>query len=187
MPAALVEMLNGLELRERRRDPAFSIKQGEIFPGDTAAVLAPNRQLTPAAFAMTWGFRLERKLVFNARSESAMDKPMFRDSYRRRRCLIPASAYIEWDHRQKKPARYLFRPEESPMLYMCGLYRVEDDPRRPAFTILTRDASEELASIHDRMPVILPPDMAMDWLHPDADPGAIIRSALLRMTFTPAS
>ena len=53
MPAALVELLNGLEQRERRRDPAFSIKQGEIFPGDTAAVLAPNRQLTPAAFAMT--------------------------------------------------------------------------------------------------------------------------------------
>lgn len=187
MPADLAALLSDLEKREQRRDPAFRIKQGEIFPGDTAAVLAPNRQLTPTAFAMTWGFHLDKKLVFNARAESAMDKPMFRDSYRRRRCLIPASAYIEWEHQQDKPAKYLFRPEDSRMLYLCGLYRVEDDPRRPAFTILTHNAAEDLQRFHDRMPVIAPPEMAMDWLHPDVDPGVIIRSALARMTFTPAS
>lgn len=187
MPADLAALLSDLEKREQRRDPAFRIKQGEIFPGDTAAVLAPNRQLTPTAFAMTWGFRLDKKLVFNARAESAMDKPMFRDSYRRRRCLIPASAYIEWEHQQDKPAKYLFRPEDSRMLYLCGLYRVEDDPRRPAFTILTHNAAEDLQRFHDRMPVIAPPEMAMDWLHPDADPGVIIRNDLARMTFTPAS
>ena len=187
MPAALAELLSDLEQRERRRDPAFRIKEGEIFPGDTAAVLAPNRQLTPTAFAMTWGYHLDKKLIINARAESAMDKPMFRDSYRRRRCLIPASAYIEWDHREAKPPKYLFQPEGQRMLYLCGLYRMEDDPRRPVFTVLTHDAAEDIACFHDRMPVIAPPEMAMDWLHPDADPGVIIHQALTRMTFTSAS
>ena len=47
--------------------------------------------------------------------------------------------------------------------------------------------AEDLQRFHDRMPGIAPPEMAMDWLHPDSDPGVIIRNALARMTFTPAS
>lgn len=157
-------MLREAERREQAHTPDFRLKRGEICPGDRAAVLARSRTGQRSAFVMRWGFGLDKRLVFNARSESASDKPMFRDSMRQRRCLVPASGYFEWDHREPKPPRYLFAPEEGGMMFMAGLYRPEASPVGHAFTILTRDAAPELAPFHPRMPVILTGEYAAQWL-----------------------
>lgn len=185
-PEALAALLHEAENRARVARAGFSLRRGELRPGDDAAVIALNRRMSPSAFVMRWGFRMDTRLIFNARSESAMSKPLFRDSFRQRRCLIPASAYFEWDHRQEHKTKMMIWPAGTKMMMLCGLYRVEDDPRFPAFTILTREASETIAAFHPRMPVILPWGAAMQWLQPDADPQALLDMAAQDMAFRPA-
>ena len=80
----------------------------------------------------------------------------------------------------------MFWPEGAKLMYLCGLYRVEEDPRFPAFTILTREADSAAAAFHNRMPVILPEEAAMQWLQPDADPQILLRMATRDLAFRPA-
>lgn len=176
-PEELIELLNRAELRQRARQPDFRLKRGEIRPGDSAAVLAPGRDRRTALFVMRWGFRLDKRLIFNARSETAASKPLFRESMRARRCVIPAEAFFEWDHRLKKAAKFRFRPEGRPTAYLAGLYRFEPDDPLPAFTVLTRQAQGRIAEIHDRMPVILEAEQIDLWLDQGLDPRFIIEDA----------
>ena len=154
------ELLAMLQTLNRR---GLACKTGEIFPTDTVAVIANSRALQPMPFAMTWGYTLPGgKRLINARSESAADKPLFREGMLKRRCLIPASHYFEWSHDARARMKYAIRPEGTGMMYMAGLYRLEEG--RPVFTILTREPAPQIAFIHNRMPVILPRDAAGAWL-----------------------
>ena len=68
---------------------------GEIRPGDTVPVLANSPSLQPGAYAMHWGYTLpDGRLLFNARSETAAEKAIFKDGMAQRRCLIPATCYF---------------------------------------------------------------------------------------------
>ena len=92
-PESSSELLELIAEAKRKSD---EVKTGEVFPSDTAAVIANNRQLKPTVFPMRWGF--ERRgggLAINARSETAGEKQLFRESAQLRRCLIPASCYFE--------------------------------------------------------------------------------------------
>lgn len=141
-----------------------AVKTGEIFPSDTAAAIANSRSLRPAVFPMRWGFeRPGGGLVINARSETASQKPMFRESSRLRRCLVPASFYFEWGHGPGARVKYELYPERSGIVYLGGLYTI-DASGVPRFVILTREASPGIAFIHDRMPVLVPPGRCGDWL-----------------------
>ena len=173
-PEELLILLNRAELAMRARQPEFHLKRGEICPGDCAAVLAPNRSRKTSLFVMRWGFRLEKRLVFNARSETAAQKAMFSESLRFRRCLIPAASFFEWDHRQKKPAKFRFWPEGGSMMYLAGLYRFEPEASLPVFTVLTRQAEGAIADIHDRMPVLVHAEQLDLWLNGDIDPKFIL-------------
>ena len=154
------ELLAMLQTLNRR---GLACKTGEIFPTDTVAVIANSRALQPMPFAMTWGYTLPGgKRLINARSESAADKPLFREGMLKRRCLIPASHYFEWSHDARARMKYAIRPEGTVMMYIAGLYRLEEG--RPVFTILTREPAPQIAFIHNRMPVILSRDAAGAWL-----------------------
>lgn len=163
-PAELEHMLE--EAAGRMDEP---LQKGEIGPGDTACVLAPSRQngsLRP--FAMRWGFPLERKLVINARLETAPLRPMFRESYRIRRCLIPASGWFEWDHREKRPPKYRFHASRTPWLWLAGLYRHEPGSP-PRFVVVTRPAEGDIALFHDRMPLCFEAQDGNRWLLQESD------------------
>lgn len=140
------------------------VKTGEVFPSDMAAVIANSRRLESSVFPMRWG--LERPnggLIINARSETASQKPMFRESAQMRRCLVPASWYFEWERRLDGKQKYALRPERDGVVFLGGLY-VPGKDGVPRFTILTRDAVPEIAFIHGRMPVLVPPNKQSDWL-----------------------
>lgn len=184
-PDELELLLAQAEAWEIKRDPLFHLKRGEIFPGDAAAVIALNRRRGKSAFVMRWGYHVGKRLMINARSESAMDRPMFRESMAQRRCLIPASAYYEWDHRPAKPAKMIFWPDGQQMLYLAGLYRLEADSGQPVFTVLTRPAAEDVACFHHRMPVILPSALTDAWLDHASDPGALLTHSLDHMRYQP--
>lgn len=160
------------------------VKMGEIFPSDTVPVIANTKALTPAAFAMPWGYRMpDGKLIINARSETAADKPLFRDGMQHRRCLLPALSYFEWEKRAAGKVKYAIKPAGLNMFYMAGLYRIEGSQAR--CTILTRSPAESISFIHDRMPVLLHKDAVQDWLNPRYNAGDVLRAAIMNVTFTP--
>ena len=166
----LMEIID--EINRRKNHPEFKMS-GEFFPGDTAPVIAMNRRMDASAFPMKWGYAMGNKLVFNARSESAGEKALFREGMESRRCLIPASNYFEWDKRHTKFS--VKGTDGAPLLYMAGIYRMEEN--RPAFTILTRAPAEQISFLHDRMPVILPAEIKSDWLNPAYKAEEIIKAA----------
>lgn len=176
-PDELIELLNRAEGFGQKADSGFRLKRGEVRPGDCAAVIAMNRAAKRSVFPMKWGFRMDRQLLINARSETAASKPSFRQSMRERRCLIPASAYFEWDHREKPLQKYRFSLPDAPLMYLAGLYRFEPDAAFPVFTVLTREAAPEIACFHDRMPVIVPPELHGRWLDRSLTPLPVLESA----------
>lgn len=81
------------------------ITDGEVRPTDIVPVIAPNAKGIKSVFPMHWGFlaRDGKRSLFNARVESAMKKPTFKDAWKSHRCIIPASYYFEWEHFKKIP------------------------------------------------------------------------------------
>ena len=162
--------------------------EGEIFPGDSATVIALNKNGEKKSFAMVWGFSMNnsKQLIINARSESAKEKKMFYDAWYRHRCIVPASAYIEWrrfrqdNGKMKTGERYRIAPENS-ITWLCGLYRMEEGI--PHFVILTKEPSDSVSFIHDRMPMILSREDADLWIDPKQDPDQLKEKALTQMKY----
>lgn len=113
--------------------------------------------------------------MINARSETADEKPAFRAAFRKRRCLVPADGFFEWRKLGKYKQPYYFYLKRRIPFAFAGLYEEwnQDGPRLDSFTILTCDPNETVSAIHNRMPVILPPERYSDWLDPHADPGLL--------------
>lgn len=184
---AIVEEMKRSALVSRWEQKAAGIKTcGEIRPADVVPVIAPNRSGDRAVFPMKWGFS-GRSLLVNARSETACLKPTFQESWERRRCIVPASWYFEWEHlygedgRRRTGDKYRIRPKDSAVTWLCGLYRIEEG--LPVFTVLTREPGKEIRFIHDRMPVILPQGEIGDWIRPDGNPERLLDKALTEMVF----
>ena len=158
------------------------VKTGEVCPTDVAAVIANSRAMNPTPFAMKWGYTLENRApIINARSESAAEKPLFRDGMQQRRCLIPAAHYFEWERMGKQKIKNAIKPVGSESMYMAGIYRINNGAAE--FTILTREPGECIRHIHDRMPVILPRDILEDWLNMRYNADDVLKSALTEMHY----
>ncbi len=154
---------------------------GEIRPTDLAPVIALNRHGSRTVFPMRWGFQ-GKSLLINARTETASEKPLFREAWRAHRCIVPASWYFEWEHltgndgKKHTGDKYMIRPAGSSITWLCGLYRMENG--LPEFVILTKEPVEEIRFIHDRMPLMMPGDRVEEWIRPDADPGTLLPDAV---------
>ncbi len=156
---------------------------GEIGPSQVAPVIANSRAGRARPFAMRWGFESaydRRHCIFNARSETVDNRPMFKPSLLERRCLVPASGYFERTQQGSEQERYRFKLSGMPAMYMAGIYRYEHG--NPVFTILTRAAGASVAAIHPRMPVILPRESLTDWLDPAKDALRVLGTAQLNVT-----
>jgi putative SOS response-associated peptidase YedK len=108
--------------------------------------------------------------MINARAETAHQRPAFRDAMRRRRCLIPADGFYEWQkqERGKRKQPYLIRMKDDRPFGFAGLWESwgRGNERLETFTILTTSPNELVAHIHDRMPVIVAPEEYDRWLNP---------------------
>jgi putative SOS response-associated peptidase YedK len=119
----------------------------------------------------------------NARAETLATSHAFRDSFARRRCIVPADGFYEWRRGSGRPQPYLIHRADDAPLGLAGLWSGWRDPStgevRRTFTIVTTQANDTVAPLHDRMPVVLPRDAWATWLDPDpADLGEL--QALLR-------
>jgi putative SOS response-associated peptidase YedK len=150
-----------------------------------------RRRLEGARWALTPPFSktlATRPPLFNARAETAAEKPSFRDAVRSRRAIIPASGYYEWRTEGSRKTPFYIRPAEG-LIAFAGLYSwwkdaalAEDDPARwhLTATILTRDAVGALAEVHDRTPVALPRDWWSAWLDPTVEGDRSLVDAAVR-------
>ena len=160
---------------------------GEIFPTDIVPIIANNKSLAPTPFMMKWGYSVsweKRRPIINARSETASEKTLFKEGMTKRRCLIPASNYFEWQKTKDGKVKFAIKPRGEKAMYMAGIYRFEDN--KPVFTILTRSPGKNIAFIHDRMPVILPKEIHSDWLNINNEADRVIEAAMLDMEYKTA-
>ena len=166
--------------------PVFSVVTRH--PRDPQGVPDPDRTVRSIR-VMRWGLvphwakdpKGGSRLI-NARAESAASKPAFRDAVARRRCLIPADGWYEWQRTagatHKQP--FFLTPADGSGLALAGLWSIwrgADAAAPPLVTcaVLTTDAVGPLAEIHDRMPLILPSRAWQEWLDPDSDdPSALL-------------
>lgn len=144
-----------------------------------------NRSLA----AMRWGLvpfwakdlKIGSRMI-NARSETASSKPAFRRAFTKRRCLLPADGFYEWQKIEGQKAKqpfFIHRADEEPLVF-AGLYEfwhpkdaegedLVDAEVVVSCTILTTAANKTMAPVHDRMPVMLAPGVWDDWLDPASD------------------
>jgi putative SOS response-associated peptidase YedK len=159
--------------------------------GEPPAELAPRYNLTPGQAvaavrehdgrrelaALRWGlvpfWAKEASIgyrLINARAETLAVKPAFREALTRRRCLIPASGFYEWQGTGGGPRQPFFvRPREEPLFAFAGLWERWRDPAGSTLetcVIVTTEAAGALAAIHERMPVLVPRAAHAQWLDP---------------------
>jgi putative SOS response-associated peptidase YedK len=134
--------------------------------------------------------------MINARAETVAVKPAFRGAFARRRCIIPADGYYEWqaavdkgDKKAKQPF-YIYRSDGG-ILCFAGIYELWRDGSVPAdhedawlwtASIITTEATDEIGAIHDRTPMVIPPKSWDDWLDPANNEKELLLATMLPAT-----
>lgn len=162
-------------------EPRYNIAPSQ----EIAAVRAPSAESVGRELAwLEWGFvpRWAREPIgrpINARSETVVEKPTFRDSFRDRRCLVAADGFYEWQKGRFKQPYWIRLADERPFAFAALWDRWTGPGGAPleTCTILTTEANERLRPLHDRMPVILDREQHEDWLSPET-PGERLHELL---------
>jgi putative SOS response-associated peptidase YedK len=159
-----------------------------VAPSDDVVAVTTDREGAPRGELLRWGLvphwakdaKIGPRLI-NARGESVAEKPAFRDAFARRRCLIVADGFYEWQAREgqrRKQPWWIAREDHAPFAFagLWSTWRLKDEPDAPLLrtcTIVTTQASAALSAIHERMPVILDQSTEELWLSHDAEPAAL--------------
>jgi len=146
--------------------------QAIIRPTDKASVIRKGSGELEEA-TLRWGlipsWAKDPKIgvqCINARGETISEKPSFREAFQKRRCLVPADGFWEWETAGKKKIPWKFARPDGDEFCMAGLWEAWNSPEGilETFTIITTSPNELVRSVHDRMPVILSQDEGEVWL-----------------------
>jgi putative SOS response-associated peptidase YedK len=147
-----------------------------VCPTDTIDAVIDReqkRELVPMRWGLvpSWWPKALKELkaaTFNARAETVAYKPIFRDAFKRSRCLIPASGYYEWHDTPDGKQPYYFTRRDGEPITIAGLWDTWRDKQASetvkSCAMIITDANEFVAEVHDRMPVILEADQFEPWL-----------------------
>ena len=140
-------------------DAKLKVTRADVRPTDLAWVLTGVQEIHPET--MNWGFtsQYQNGLLINARAETVLSKPSFRNSVRNCRCVIPAAGFYEWNREKEQVS---FTMPQSKILYMDGIWQPTDEGRQ--FTILTTMPNDSVSPVHDRMPLVLLPEEIQPWI-----------------------
>lgn len=174
-----LSMMLGLDVPDFIADADFS-------PGDTGPVIAVGADGQTRVVLMRWGLEPSwmkekpKRPMFNARSETVAEKPMFRAAFKRKRALVPARAFYEWTGKPGAKTKWRFSRPNGNLLIMAGLWEARDrgdGQKQLTFTVLTTTPNADAVDYHDRMPVILDENAQKIWLDPEADPRFLLELA----------
>lgn len=167
--------------REPEWSPRFNIAPSQPVAG--IRQIDGRRELSLFRWGLIPSWAKDEKIgyrMINARGETIHEKPSFRAAFKRRRCLIPADGFYEWkavgEGRSKSKQPFHIRRTDRQPFAFAGLWECwtpPDGSELESCTIVTTEANELLAQIHDRMPVILSPDEYSLWLDPDVEAAAL--------------
>ena len=173
--------LYGLVGAPQNLEPRYNITPTTTV--DTVVAGKVGRELARMRWWMipSWWKKTAKEVpaTFNARIESVVDKPMFRSSFKRTRCLIPASGFYEWQKTPDGKQPYAIVPKGGPILTFAGLWDTWKDAAGGevirSCSIITGEPNEVMAPIHNRMPAILEPSAWGKWLGEDpAEPDELL-------------
>jgi putative SOS response-associated peptidase YedK len=143
--------------------------RAEVFPGTDIAVAVHTDHGNELA-SMHWGWRrsFAKRPLINTRSAEAWEKKTWSESMHKRRCIIPASGFFEWDQNQPKGKKdcYKITPADDDGFALGGIYEINADGEMFA-SVLTTAPNEKMKSIHHRMPVIVNKDKFSEWFESD--------------------
>jgi len=155
------------------RDPRFN-----IAPSQTLEVVTWQED-APAHQSMTWGMVPSwakpgtfKSPLINARSETIHDKPSFKKLIAAHRVLIPINGFYEWHREGKVKTPYFIKPTSNDAMFVGALFQPAANPpseqgaAKAQVCVITVAANESMSEVHHRMPVILNPDDALDWIQP---------------------
>jgi putative SOS response-associated peptidase YedK len=129
--------------------------------------------------------------MINARAETVAVKPSFRSAFAKRRCIIPADGYYEWQTVEKAKQPYYIYRTDGGILAFAGIYELWRDASVPAdhehawywsAAIITTDATDGIGRIHDRTPMVIAPDSWADWLDPANNEKELLLATMLPAT-----
>ncbi len=156
---------------------------------DVAVILLDGERAQRVLRSMRWGLvphwakdpAVGNRMI-NARAESAAEKPAYRMPFRKRRCLLPATGFFEWKRVGAGKQPMLLRRRDGRPFAFAGLWdrwHPEDGEPVESCTILTTEPNDLVVEVHDRMPVILPPEAYEPWLDPAIQEPAELQSLLV--------
>lgn len=159
LPENIVEALIDAEIAFTPRD--------QVYPSDEVPVVFKSENGNEFA-QMKWGWErsFSKRPLINARAKETWDKPTWRNAINNHRCIVPVSAYFEWNENQAKGKRDCYRidPTFEDGFAMGGLYEVNQQTGEMFMSVLTTDPNEKMAEIHHRMPVLLNREDYESWL-----------------------
>jgi len=174
--ASRFDLDGSFEIDERPRfniaptDPVIAVRRSEAAKSEAGRL---RWGLLPGFWATKSG---QRPLI-NARVESVASQPAFKESFEQRRCLIPADGFYEWrkDESGKRPI--WFSPPDQELFAFAGIWaRLEPKGTEPVTScaLITCSPNDVVRPIHDRMPVVLDPEVESTWLDPDAPTDVLL-------------
>lgn len=136
-----------------------TIKLGDMFPGYNVPILTVNHD-TIHPLVLRWGYDGfdKNKLIYNARSESVIEKPYFSKDFKSHRCVVPVVGFYEWS---KDKTKYFYKAENNSPLYLGGFYNID---KHQSFVILTQEAIYPVNIIHHRSPIVLDKTQIKDFI-----------------------
>lgn len=177
-PELLAERFGIDEVRTEDLGARYNVTPRALVYGVTA--VGGSRTLEAFRWGLVPFWAKDLKIgdrMINARAETVAEKPAYRHAFSKQRCLVPATAFYEWQklsgRRAKQP--WVFRPRDGEPFAFAGLWETWRDPDDPdadavhSTAIVTTEANELMRPVHDRMPVILPEASWDEWLDPDND------------------
>jgi putative SOS response-associated peptidase YedK len=182
-------MCGRFTLRHPRRIRIWGVPSDDLFAIDPRFNIAPSQPILAVTEndgrrnlgLFDWGlvpsWSTEAAGFINARAETLELKRSFSDSFQRRRCLIPADGFYEWQKRGKAKQPFYFQLQDEMPFAFAGIWDEwrRDGASKMSCAIITTSPNELLATIHDRMPVILPPEAYDVWLHKDSQSEELTR------------
>lgn len=156
-----------------------TIDSASVFPAEQVPVLVGSGG-EMSFQSMQWGYpgyvdrehpAAKPRPLINAKAETALMLPTWRDSIINRRCVIPSAGFYEWQHGEtKERTKYLFTKPGETVVFMAGIYRffaLAEGGQTARFSILTTEANASMKDVHNRMPVVLNRQELAQWLWGD--------------------
>jgi putative SOS response-associated peptidase YedK len=178
----IISEINERFKRDGSQKPIY--KSGEIFPTDNVPIITGDESGKKHVNLFKWGFpnfKQPSAVIINARSETLEERAAFKNIFHTKRCLVPASGFYEWKKTEGKKEKYMIRSATRELFHMAGLYNTFKDKNGNPFTgfvIITTEATDRMAEIHNRMPVIFERKDIENWLNNQIEDLAEIKTLL---------